>query len=758
MIAAIAAAAIVCAASVLIGQALLAAAGWREWSPLAAGVGFAGLLVVCGLGGRVIALIAAVLGAAAYLAATRPTGAAPSAPVWAGAGLLAALAAAIPFIVNDRVGVLGAGLVNDDMANHLLMADWAQNGTEPRPELIGDGYPLGPHSLAATLADLLGTGLVEAFAGLTLAVAAVAAITALAALDRLPPLRRTLAAALAALPYLAAAYLVQGAFKEPIQALLLIALALVLARGAGTRPWLPLGVLGAAAIYNYSFPGPFWLAGAAVLHLLLSPRPLERIRALAVPVAATAGIALLLTLPEWGRIVDFTGFGAFDPAGEQTGLGNLRQAISPLEALGIWPSGEFRLAPADAGIPAAVFYLGGLLGAVAVGLGIAVAVRERRRDRIGSALLAALASAAVIYLGAAIAGTPYTSAKALAIAAVPAMLLALRALLSREALPAWLSRLPRFAIPALAAAFILAAAVSSFLALRQAPVSPADHPGELAGIRPLVAGDPVLFLGRDDFIAWHLRGSPVSTHIQNFFSTGRVPARTDPEVGEKFDFDAVSAETLDSFDWVLTTSSGYASQPPPNFALAKRTPSYELWERSGPTEPRELLLEGAAPGALRGCDGTKAPPNRPAAAGVWPVAPVEGEGWTLDTIAPGQAATQTLPLAAGTWELSLAYDSPRPLELRVSGPGETEEVLELPANLDFRGPTPPFPAAPALEAPRPGDYEIEVTLADAPLAGRLLGAEGEAHLRGLFAVDTANPVEAAAAIECGDYVDWYRSG
>ncbi len=333
-------------------------------------------------------------------------------------------------------------------------------------------------------------------------------------------------------------------------------------------------------------------------------RCVAALRRAAVPIAITLAIAALLTIPEWGRIVTFTGFGAFDPAGEQTGLGNLRQALSPLEALGVWPSGEFRLSPADASLPAAAFYLAGLLGAAAVGVGIAVAIRRRRDDADGLAILAAFVAAAVIYLGAAIAGTPYTSAKALAIAAAPAMLLPLRALLSRGAISNLIAGRHRLLAPAATAfalAFVLAAGISSFLALRQAPVSVAAHPDELAQIRPLVAGDPVLFLGRDDFIAWHLRGSPVSTHIKNFFSTGKVPARVDPEDGEKFDFDAVSPETLDDFDWVLTSSTAYASDPPENFEVAERTPSYALWERTGTTAAREILGEGTAPGLRAGC-------------------------------------------------------------------------------------------------------------------------------------------------------------
>jgi hypothetical protein len=688
--------------------------------------------------------------------------------VVAAAALIAVVGAAIPFAVNDRVGVLGAGLVNDDMANHLLMADWVLNETEPRPELIDDGYPLGPHSLAATLAELLGTGLVEAFAGLTLAIAALAAITAMAALRELPPGRRTIAAALAALPYLGAAYLVQGAFKEPIQALLLITFALLLVPRpssvdlVGHRSTnstlgklgrvVPLAVVVAAALFNYSFPGLLWLAGGAVVWgLLTSPPSLRAItaaaRATLPAIATTLGVAAILTVPDWTRIVEFAGFGAFDPAGEQTGLGNLRQALNPLEALGVWPTGEFRVDPADATLPAAVYYLAGLFGALALAIGLLRAVRRRDTERVGLALVSALAAATAIYLGAVVVGTPYTSAKALAIAAPVAMLIALRGLLYPDPLgsslgPGWRDRLGRLAGPAaagLAVSFIAAAAVSSFLVLRSASVAPEDHPDELAEIRPLVEGDPVLFLGRDDFIAWHLRGAPVSTHIQNFFSTGRVPARVDPPRGEKFDFDAVSAEVLDRFDWVLTTSSGYASSPPENFRLAHSTPSYTLWRRNGSTAEHEILDEGAAPGANLGCRADEAPLQE---AIVWQAEPV---------VVP---AGESLRLGRGSWELSLSYDSPRALAVTVTGAGRAaERAAKLPANLDFRGPTPPFPFT-VVEMKRPGEVTVDVRLADAPLAGRVLGTGQEAHLRKVYAAPLAR---AETRARCGDYVDWYRS-
>ncbi len=767
MLAAIAAAAITVAASLVVGQALLALAGRREWTPLAAGVGFAALLVVCGLAAKlpgrgVAALVAAgvvVLGAVAVLVRGGnggDRGVRPRSVV--GVGVVAAVLAAIPFLVNDRVGVLGAGLVNDDMANHLLMADWAQNETEPRPELIDDGYPLGPHSIAATLADLLGTGLVEAFAGLTLAIAALAAITALAALRELSPGRGAVAAVLAALPYLGAAYLVQGAFKEPIQALLLITFVLLLAAWPGR--WtaaVPARRRARRRGLQLQLPGAL-LAGRCRDRLVA-------VHACILPACARRrmiGIAALLTLPDWTRIVEFAGFGAFDPAGEQTGLGNLRQALNPLEALGIWPTGEFRLAPADASLPAALFYLAGLFGLFALAAGVVRAFRHRSDEPAGPALVAALAAAAAIYIGAAIAGTPYTSAKALAIAAPVAMLLALRGLLAPDPLgstlgPTWRARLGRIANPAataLAVAFVAAAGVSSFLVLRGAAVAPEDHADELAGIRPLVEGDPVLFLGRDDFIAWHLRGAPVSTHIQNFFSTGRVPARVDPPDGEKFDFDAVSAATLDRFDWVLTTSSGYASSPPENFRPAHSTTSYVLWEREGPTADHEILDEGAAPGATLDCASDELAGDE---AIVWGTEPVVGEPsrWHPSaTASSGTSTSQRLRLGRGTWELSLAYDSPRPLALTVTGPEPVaERAAELPANLDFRGPTPPFPFT-VVEMKRPGALTVEARLAEPPLAARVLGGEGEAHLRELFATPLGR---GEARGRCGDYIDWYRA-
>ena len=194
-------------------------------------------------------------------------------------------------------------------------------------------------------------------------------------------------------------------------------------------------------------------------------------------------------------MIDFSGFRAFRTSSLSGGLGNLRHQLSPFEALGIWPTSEFRLAASDSSHPAA-FYLGGLIALAALAVGL-----PRWLRRYGPAVPAALAAAIFGYLGARLFGTVYTSAKTLAIAAPMVTLVAFGGLLSggRPARRGWV-------MPGLAAVLAAAMALSSLLVLRQTPVAPTDHANQLAEFRPLVQGQKVLFLGRDNFIAYELRG------------------------------------------------------------------------------------------------------------------------------------------------------------------------------------------------------------------------------------------------------------
>ena len=289
-----------------------------------------------------------------------------------------------------------------------------------------------------------------------------------------------------------------------MEALLLVAFAVALSglaadwpleRRAGPRVAraIPLAVLALGAVYSYSFPGLVWLGGAlgvwAVVELVRSARAGGAARAIAglraaAPTALVAlGVLVVLALPEAGRMVDFANFETFNPAG--SGLGNLFNRLSPLEALGIWPSGDFRVEPGDGAIPAAVFYLGALVAAAALAFGLLCAVRDRER-----AIPAALGAALLLWLYSLVAGTPYQEAKALVLVAPLAMLIAVAGLLDRAPTLAQARRIVgrralsyafpgrarvarlRLAAAALAVLFVAGAGVSSLVALANGPVGP----------------------------------------------------------------------------------------------------------------------------------------------------------------------------------------------------------------------------------------------------------------------------------------------
>ena len=282
-----------------------------------------------------------------------------------------------------------------------------------------------------------------------------------------------------------------------MQALFVLAFAIglaALARAAATpaprrRPLraVPLAVLAVGSVYAYSFPGLLWLGGAAAVWAAV-----ELARAWREAAAAGAGagrragrprrrwsrsrLFALAIAPELGRIVDFARFETFDPAG--AGLGNLFNRLSPLEALGIWPSGDFRVEPGDGAVPAIVFYLGARRRAGGARLRARWWWRARRARGAG----ARSPRRSLLWLYALVAGTPYQEAKALVLLAPLVALISVRALLA--------------AAPALiAAAFLAAAGGSSVLALANGPVGPSGYSPELAELRAQLGDGSVLRRG-----------------------------------------------------------------------------------------------------------------------------------------------------------------------------------------------------------------------------------------------------------------------
>lgn len=549
MIGTYAAALSVCGSSLAIGQAAVALCGERRWSWLSPAVGISILCAISwatvrlpGAGAAsAVAVLAATAASVAYLRGRLEGGyqaMAAGLPI----ALLALGSASLPFVVEGHFGILGTGL-NPDMSQHLLAADRLAHSEGG--QLLNQGYPLGSHAIVVALDKGLGVGLVQGFSGLTVAVAVLAPLTALTAFSEEPRLRRTAAALLVGLPYLVASYFAQGAFKETMQALIVLAFALSLREGSRggwvSQPlrFVPAALIAVGSVYVYSFPGLIWL-GCTLLVWLALERGASR-RALLLALA----VFLVGALPELGRMIDFQSFETFDPNGP--GLGNLFGQLSPFTALGIWPSGDYRLAPGDGAVPALGYFLGAAFGAILLLYGLFHCVRRRE-----SAVLAAAAAVAVAYAIARVGGTPYTAAKALEIAAPIVALAIVLPLLRRP----------------VALLYLLAAGGCSLLALVNAPVGPTSYSPALTSLRPFLGTEPTLVLAPENllakehgapYIAWELRGGRVCIKPKG-------AAGDSPPPGVRF----VIAE-------------GPWGEPPfPRLRARRRSGAYLVWERSGP--------------------------------------------------------------------------------------------------------------------------------------------------------------------------------
>ncbi|HSS41218.1 MAG TPA: hypothetical protein VLK37_01565 [Solirubrobacterales bacterium] len=574
MIGTYAAVAAICVSSLAIGQAALGLwgerleiglSGRRRWSWLAPPVGLA---LLCMLSwwtvqmpgdGFVTALLVPVLTVASVVYLWKRTDDAGEAlragwPVALGA----LVAASLPFAIEGHFGILGTSF-NPDMSQHLLAADRLAEG-QPS-QLFNQGYPLGPHSIVVALNKGLGVGLVQGFSGLTIAVAILASLTALAAFRELPAVPRAAGALLVGLAYVTASYFAQGAFKETMQALFLLAFVLALREATGEWKemqlrFVPAALIAVGSVYVYSFPGLIWLGGAIGIWIVVEALRGRLDRAAWISLAIASFYFLVLVVPETDRMLDFHSFETFDPNGP--GLGNLFGQISPFEVLGIWPSGDFRLAPGDGAVPAAGYYLGIAFGLVLLGYGV---VQLWRRREV--AILSGLGAAALAYAAARVAGTPYTAAKAIEIAAPLVVLAILLPLLGRLYVPRGRKSAPPPWIPAAAVLFVAAAGVCSLLALANAPVGPTSYSSKLSEFRKAVGEGPTVVVASpqlleeehgEPFLAWELRGGRVC--IQSSADTSLPPG--------------VRYVIRDEGDWTLSKAAYRPSGKSPCPLIAER--------------------------------------------------------------------------------------------------------------------------------------------------------------------------------------------
>jgi hypothetical protein len=767
--------------SLLVGRAAMLLLGRRHASFLEGAVGLAILILICTVAIRLpgdaatslVCSAIAVLASLAFLIARREAILGPAVGLALPVALITGLLSSLPFIASGHIGIPGVGL-NNDMAMHLVDTDYLLDPSGPQPQSIVNGYPIGPHSLVATVVNLLGTEPLQGWLGLLVAMPVLGAITSLGVLRELPGWRHILGATLVGLAYLTASVLGIAGFKELIAATFLIAFAIGLReiereQDGRIAILIGLALITAAMVPVYSLPGGAWLAVTAgvwlLAHLLRiraesGPEGVRRIVRSSRPIVIPAVIVLVIVgLIELPKVLDFLQSGSIGNVADTNS--KLRYVVSPLETLGIWPSGDWLLGTHDFSHDW-LYWLFGLIGLA--GLFVGFAWWMLRRDY---AVPAAVVSGLVVYLLTKYAedGGLYILAKAVVVPASAVMLLVVMALLARGAGPGR---------QAFAVVFVALAAYSSFLALRDTIVASTGRLEQLAEFRGRVAGQKVLALTSDRFTDYALRTATV--YSPAFNSEIRVPSTGGKTQRLPIDFDTVPFDVLNQFPYAVTTRAVYQSQAPPGWTLAASNSSYDLWRRTGETPPIAILAEEARPGRIFRCDRPKF--EKVLAGGgqavVWPrpviakrlywkagsAGGVISEGGVsaakqapLDNnLSPGQTASQTIKLPPGRWKISIQYVSPV-TGIRVRAPGLD---THLPAGMDGAIPYRPDqgPYWPAGEVTSTGGpITVSVQADDVNLLQKVLGVDAPAVIGNLTAVNSNGFRRIPTASACKLYVD-----
>ena len=445
------------------------------------------------------------------------------------------------------------------------------------------GYPIGVFIPFGAAQKLVGDDLAWVFQPYLSFLAAMLALCLWQILGSLleRPRQRALAAFVAAQPALLYGYAMWGGVKE-LGAAVFVALAAALAPAvvgprAEARDSVALGLVGGALVGVLSIGGLVWL-GPMLIGLALVAT-----RALGIRVAGRQGLAFLVVLGLCALPVLIEG--GFDPfqAGltSASELGNFATPLNPLQVVGIWPSGDFRLDP-SAGVATAVLIALALFAAAA---GIWAAWRRRA--------LAVLLYASVLVACAAIlaVASPWIDGKALATAAPVALALAIAGAF-------YTLRADRLTGAALVVLLTAGVVWSNVLAYGGVSLAPYGQLRELQRIGTEFAGQgPALMTEFNPYGARHflreLDGEGASE-----LRARPVPLRGGGSAakGAAVDTDQLEPSGLFEYRTLILRRSPIRSRPPAAYRLVRSGRYYEVWQRPGnaaaPASSQRLPLGG----------------------------------------------------------------------------------------------------------------------------------------------------------------------
>ena len=520
---------------------------------------------------------------------------------------------AAPVVLSGSATFLGYTLLGDTSI-HLTLIDWVMShGFHTVPSgppssthaalagYIGTAYPLGAHTALGAVRPLVGQDVAWIFQPYMAVLAAFAALSIYAILDqtRGPRWLIALGAFLSVSAGLVYAYALEASVKEiaticVIPMLVAVGADYVNARG-GVRRVIPLAVATGAGVGILNASILVWLGPIllAVLVGVLLARGGQGWRQTAVAAGAFLAIAALLSFPSLWVVSKFihdttntfTGAGGSD-------FGNLLGPLDKLQALGIWPMGDFRLALTSHVTPTHI--LMAIEGAGIV-IGLVWAIWRRTWWPL-------------VFLAASLIGWAYVSARSSPWGDAKALMIVSPAIVATAIVGAaflWQSRW-RPASLLIAAAVTFGVLWTDAVAYHDLDLAPRDRLAELGTIGHRFAGQgPALYTEFEEFGKHFLRQTDPSGSDEAWQDAPRatLAAGGAPPFGQSVDIDQLTPGYVQHFRTLVLRRSGAASRPPADYRLAYTGRFYEVWQRTPGIQVARHLGLGTPtqPGAVPKC-------------------------------------------------------------------------------------------------------------------------------------------------------------
>lgn len=601
------------------GLAVERVAGWRLPGTLICSVGLALVIVVATLmtyeagTAPLTTAVVVALALAGYASSMGRVGELRPEPWAVAVGLSVFAVLAAPVVLSGDAAFLGYFVLNDASVHFALIDQLLAHGRDlsgvPPSALsavlhsyVGTDYPIGSQVALGAVRPLVAQNVAwifQPYIAVILSLGAVALYQLLDGVVRSRPLR-ALCAFVAAQPGLVYAFYLEASIKELastwiVTVLVLVVLATLRGR-IGARRLAPLAIVTVAAFDVLDLAIVPWVGvPLAVFAVLAAWRSFDAVRRAPKRRLAFASAGCVAALAVLAAPIIASARTFFNVAtGVLTQSGDLGNLVTPLlrwQMLGIWPTGDFRFAVVSH--YRLVYALLGIALASAV-LGAAWAVRRRMAAPV---LLLAGNGIAALYLLSR--GSPYASAKVMAIFSLTVML---AVMLGAVALHDSGRRLEGWGL-----ALVIAGGVlwTNALGYRAASVAPRARLSELAAIGSRFKGQGPAFYNQSDEYAIDFLGAEAPADPALGPPTPRpgLPARTPEQMRDPWDPDELDESYLQSFRLLVLGRSPLNSRPPADYRLVYRGRFYEVWRRTVAPQVLEHLSLGGGldPAAVPSC-------------------------------------------------------------------------------------------------------------------------------------------------------------